>query len=91
MNKRFFVYIATNRSNTLYTGMTNDLVKRMYEHKNKLNLGFTQKYNIDKLRDPSPEPAPSIPEGAQDDILIGFWKTGDTFRVRGDKIKIRLY
>ena len=76
MNKRFFVYIATNRSNTLYTGMTNDLVKRMYEHKNKLNLGFTQKYNIDKLRDPSPEPAPSIPEG-----VVSTLPRNDTKRV----------
>lgn len=49
MEKQYFVYIATNKSGTLYTGVTNDLRRRMYEHKNKLVKGFTQKYNIDKL------------------------------------------
>jgi putative endonuclease len=33
----------------LYTGVTNDLVKRVYEHKEKLVKGFTQKYNVNKL------------------------------------------
>ncbi len=49
MEKQYFVYIVTNKSSTLYTGVTNDLRRRMYEHKNKLVKGFTQKYNIDKL------------------------------------------
>jgi len=39
----------TNRSKTLYTGVTGDLVRRVYEHKNKLVDGFTKKYNITKL------------------------------------------
>ncbi len=39
----------TNKSKTLYTGMTNNLNRRVYEHKNKLIEGFTKKYNIDKL------------------------------------------
>ncbi len=39
----------TNRSGTLYTGMTNDLLRRVYEHKNKFIPGFTNKYNIDRL------------------------------------------
>lgn len=48
--KSYFVYIATNKSNrVLYTGVTSDLNRRMYEHKNKLIKGFTQKYNIYKL------------------------------------------
>jgi putative endonuclease len=45
----YYVYIMTNRSGTLYIGMTNDLVRRVYQHKKKLVLGFTQRYNIDRL------------------------------------------
>jgi len=47
--KNYYVYILTNKSNTLYTGITNDLHRRLYEHKNKLVPGFTKRYNIDKL------------------------------------------
>jgi len=49
MRRKYWVYIATNKSNTLYTGMTNDLVRRMHEHRNKLIRGFTTRYNINKL------------------------------------------
>jgi putative endonuclease len=45
----YYVYIMTNRSRTLYTGMTNDLKRRVYEHKRKLVPGFTSKYNITQL------------------------------------------
>ena len=47
--KEYFVYIMTNRSKTLYIGITSDLKKRVYEHANKLIKGFTSKYNIDRL------------------------------------------
>ncbi len=47
--KQYYVYIMTNKSRTLYTGMTNDLLRRVYEHKYKLISGFTSKYNITKL------------------------------------------
>jgi putative endonuclease len=39
----------TNKSRTLYTSVTNDLIRRVYEHKNKLIQGFTSKYNIQYL------------------------------------------
>lgn len=48
--KQYYIYIATNNSNSVfYTGVTNSLVKRIYEHKNKLADGFTKKYNVSKL------------------------------------------
>ena len=47
--KQYYIYIMTNRSRTLYTGVTDDLARRVYEHKNKLTGGFTQKYNITRL------------------------------------------
>ena len=50
MNNQYYVYIMTNKNNTvLYTGVTNNLERRLYEHKNKLIDGFTKKYNINKL------------------------------------------
>ena len=49
MNKEYYVYIMTNKSRTLYTGVTNNLERRVYEHKHKLLPGFTSKYNITKL------------------------------------------
>jgi putative endonuclease len=46
----YYVYILTNWTNkVLYTGVTNDLERRIYEHKNKLIKGFTEKYNVNKL------------------------------------------
>ena len=46
---QYYVYIMTNRSQTLYTGVTNDLQHRVYEHKQKPVDGFTKKYNLTKL------------------------------------------
>jgi putative endonuclease len=46
----YFVYILTNKSNTVfYTGFTNNLLRRMTEHKLKISDGFTKKFNVDKL------------------------------------------
>ena len=47
--KRYYVYILANATGTLYTGVTNDLKRRVYEHKQKLIEGFTKKYSITRL------------------------------------------
>ncbi|HUV40958.1 MAG TPA: GIY-YIG nuclease family protein [Sedimentisphaerales bacterium] len=48
--RQYHVYILASRKNgTLYTGVTNNLLKRVYEHKNNLIQGFTQKYNVHNL------------------------------------------
>jgi len=48
--QQYFVYIMTKWNNkVLYTGVTNNLSRRVYEHKHKLIKGFTKKYNINKL------------------------------------------
>ncbi|MCK4390500.1 MAG: GIY-YIG nuclease family protein [Desulfobacterales bacterium] len=50
MDRQYYVYIMTNKHNkVLYTGITNDLKRRVYQHKEKLVNGFTKKYNITKL------------------------------------------
>lgn len=47
---QYYVYIILNKKNgTLYIGMTNDLERRMFEHKNKLVDGFSKRYGLDKL------------------------------------------
>ena len=49
MKRWYYVYIMTNHARTLYTGVTNDLARRGYEHRAKLVPGFTAKYNIERL------------------------------------------
>ena len=50
MGHQYYVYIMTNKNNrVLYTGVTNDLKRRVYEHKEKFVSGFTGKYNVTKL------------------------------------------
>ena len=48
--KQFYVYILTNQNDrVMYIGVTGDLVRRLYEHRNQLIDGFTKKYNVHKL------------------------------------------
>ena len=50
MDKQYYVYILASRKNgTLYVGVTSDLVRRIWEHKNKAVKGFTSKYGVDRL------------------------------------------
>ena len=50
MDKQYYIYIMTNvKHSVLYTGVTNDLKKRVYQHKAKLADGFTKRYNTTKL------------------------------------------
>ena len=49
-SKQYYVYLLTNKSNkVIYIGITNDLERRMFEHKNKLIEGFTKRYNLMKI------------------------------------------
>jgi putative endonuclease len=48
-NYILYVYILTNKSGTLYTGISKDAEMRQWQHENKIHNGFTAKYNIDKL------------------------------------------
>lgn len=49
MEKNYWVYILSNQSRKLYVGVTNDLQRRVYEHKNKMVEGFTSRYNLTRL------------------------------------------
>lgn len=50
MDRTYYVYLLTNWNNrVMYVGMTNNLERRIFEHKNKLIEGFTKKYHVDKL------------------------------------------
>jgi len=46
---QYYVYILSNKSRTLYAGVTNNLNRRIYEHKHKLINEFTKKYNLTNL------------------------------------------
>ena len=48
-SRHYYVYIMSNRSKTIYTGVTNNLERRVYQHKSKQMQGFTAKYNLTRL------------------------------------------
>jgi putative endonuclease len=47
--KEYYVYILASKSRVLYTGVTHDLLERVQQHKDKINEGFTSKYNVNRL------------------------------------------
>ncbi len=47
--KNYYIYILASKNKVLYIGMTNNLYRRIYEHKQRLVEGFTKKYNVDKI------------------------------------------
>ncbi len=50
MDRSYYIYLLTNWNNrVIYTGVTNNLERRLYEHKNKKTNGFSEKYNVNKL------------------------------------------
>jgi putative endonuclease len=49
MGRVFYVYMIASRLCVVYTGMTNDLVRRLREHRQKFGRGFTSQYNVDRL------------------------------------------
>ena len=77
MNTReyFYVYILSSFHNrVLYTGITSDLIGRVYQHKNKLADGFTKKYNVDRLV--WYEQHGDVNEAIKREKLIKRWKRG---------------
>ena len=70
--RHYYVYILTNASRTLYVGVTNNLERRMYEHKNKLVSGFTKKYNVTWLA--YYEETPSIESAIAREKQIKAWR-----------------
>jgi putative endonuclease len=49
VDRTYYVYITASASKTIYVGVTNNLIRRIWEHKQKLVPGFTEKYNINRL------------------------------------------
>ncbi|MEW5842042.1 MAG: GIY-YIG nuclease family protein [Bacteroidota bacterium] len=49
ISENHYLYIMSSKAKVLYVGMTNNLARRVYEHKNKINIGFTAKYNVNSL------------------------------------------
>ena len=69
---RYYVYILASHSKVLYTGVTNDLSRRIFEHKQYLVSGFTSRYSITKLV--YFEETPSIRDAIEREKQIKGWR-----------------
>ena len=97
-DRQYYVYILTGRTGTLYVGVTNDLERRMYEHRGRLVPGFASKYGLTRLayyeevppidnreQDILAEPVGIFTQGAVQVLHSGFAPATpqETDRVRG--------
>ncbi len=94
-DRQYYVYILTNSVRTLYVGLTNDLVRRVYEHKHKLVRGFTAKYNITWLA--YYEQTPDIASAIAREKQIKGWRRSkkvaliETFNPRWKDLSLEWY
>ena len=77
--RRYFIYILSSRSRTLYTGMTGNLARRISEHKAKQVPGFTKRYNITRLV--YLEPAPNALAAIAREKQIKAWRREKKIRL----------
>jgi putative endonuclease len=70
--RSYYVYILANRSRMLFIGVTNDLQRRLHEHRQKLVPGFTQKYNLSQLV--YYETTPNISAAIQREKQLKGWR-----------------
>ena len=84
MKSRAFVYIMTNKPfGTLYVGMTNDLWRRIWEHKHKMIDGFTKRYDLTRLV--YYEELKNVEEAARREKQLKAWKRGWKLRLIMEK------
>jgi putative endonuclease len=76
--RTFWVYIITNQSGTLYTGVTGNLLRRVHEHRDRLVPGFATRYKIDQLiyAEPFSDVRDAIARGKTDQGMAPFSQSG---------------
>ena len=80
MGKRYYVYILTNRAKgVLYVGVTNDLARRIWEHRTKVVPGFTGRYGVTRLV--YYEEHPSILEARERERVLKHWRRAWKFKL----------
>ena len=72
MNQAYIYILSSQRNGTLYVGVTSDLIKRIYQHRNNLSEGFTKKYKVHRLV--YFETTPSIASAIQREKQLKHWR-----------------